>query len=192
MVHPRLHPTQHQSSPPLRLSRTAPRLAASRPELLSGVNPATGQPDPCGGADRVCPGGRLGRLRCAARRAGHVGAFARERNRGGRSRYRVPRPRLRPVLRRSVSPPPDRVLQRVPACPPWPHASSVSACSGGSKGSWHSPQITGAVLDLLGGHVQLAGRLARALDGHAAAALLLRPRPRRPLPRLGRPRRCRQ
>src|SRR6516162_2934380 len=31
-----------------------------------------------------------------------------------------------------------------------------------------------AVFDLLGGHVQLAGRLARALDCHAAAAALLR------------------
>jgi len=31
-----------------------------------------------------------------------------------------------------------------------------------------------AVFDLLRGHVQLAGRLARTLDGHAAAAALLR------------------
>src|SRR5215472_16588646 len=31
-----------------------------------------------------------------------------------------------------------------------------------------------AVLDLLGGHVQLAGRLAGAFDGDAAAAALLR------------------
>jgi hypothetical protein len=27
---------------------------------------ATGRPEPCGVADRVCPGGRLGQLRCGA------------------------------------------------------------------------------------------------------------------------------
>jgi hypothetical protein len=89
-------PPSTRVPPPLRLSRTAPRLAASRPGLLSGVNPATGQRDPCGAVGRVCPGGRLGQLRCEARRAGHVGAFAR----GAQPRW--PRPRLSPRCRRTV------------------------------------------------------------------------------------------
>jgi len=38
----------------------------------------------------------------------------------------------------------------------------------------HTPQITGPSSICLGGHVQLAGRLARALDGLAASAALLR------------------
>ena len=52
--------------------------------------------------------------------------------------------------------------------------SSWSLSSGASNGVAAYAADHRAVFDLLGGHVQLAGRLAGALDGEALAAALLR------------------
>ena len=65
---------------------------------------------------------------------------------------------------------PEAWLQRYGQFSP---ASFWSLSSGASNGAPHRPQITGPSSICMEGHVQLAGPLACALYGHAAAAALL-------------------